>query len=173
MLRRIPFTVCLGTLLAILSIPIQLCMPVYAEETEPECWAVIIGVSHYPCYDYEYCECRPDGEGTGLVFTSWNNGGTSASRAVSHGGEYIADYQRQYQLTIESAYGDPKGEGWYDSGSTAAISITSPEGAMIRRVFTGWSGDFTGTVPAASLIMDAPKRLRRTGALITCGSACA
>jgi hypothetical protein len=99
-------------------------------------------------------------QGTRLVFTSWNDGDTLVSRAISQGGEYTAKYERQYQLTIESAYGVRKGEGWYDSGSTATISVTSPEGTIIRRVFTGWSGDFTGNAAVASLVMDAPKAIK-------------
>lgn len=97
------------------------------------------------------------GEGTRLVFTSWDDGDKSVSRAICHGGEYTANYEMQYQLTVESAYGDPEGEGWYDSGSTATISVTSHEGTIIRRVFTGWSGDFTGTEATASVTVNGPK----------------
>ena len=51
------------------------------------------------------------GTGTRLAFTSWGDGDKSASRAVSHGGEYTAGYKTQCNLTIESAYGDSMGEG--------------------------------------------------------------
>jgi len=95
--------------------------------------------------------------GTRLVFASWDDGYESASRMISHGGEYTANYKTQYQLTVESPYGDPGGEGWYDSGSTATISVTPSRGTVVRRVFTGWSGDLVGTEAAASLSMDGPK----------------
>jgi hypothetical protein len=100
------------------------------------------------------------GEGTRLVFASWNDGDTSVSRAISRGGQYTANYERQYQLTIESAYGARKGEGWYDSGSAATISVIPTEGTIVRQVFTGWSGDFTGTAAVALLVMDAPKAIK-------------
>jgi len=96
-------------------------------------------------------------KGTRLVFTSWDDGDTSVSRTVSRGGEYTAEYQTQHLLTIESAYGDPDGAGWYDSGSTATISVSASEGTIVRRVFAGWSGDFAGPEAAALVTMDAPK----------------
>jgi len=85
------------------------------------------------------------GEGTRLVFASWDDGDKSVSRAISHGGEYRADYETQYQLTIESAWGNPVGQGWYESGEVAHVSVYSPAGIIIRRLFAGWSGDFVGT----------------------------
>ena len=98
-------------------------------------------------------------KGTRLVFTSWDDEDTSVSRAISHGGEYAADYRTQYQLTVESVHGDPNGGGWYDSGEAAHISVSSPTGIVIRRFFAGWSGDFVGTEASASLTMDGPKTI--------------
>lgn len=100
------------------------------------------------------------GEGTRLVFTSWDDGVRAASRTVSDGGEYASDYGTQYLLTIDSAHGDPVGEGWYDSGSVATISVNSPQGGIIRRVFTGWSGDLDGAEMTALVTMDGPKIAR-------------
>lgn len=96
-------------------------------------------------------------DGTRLVFASWGDGYGSVSRTLSRGGEYTADYKTEYQLTIESPYGDPSGEGWYDSESLATISVAPTQGTMVRRVFTGWSGDLVGNEAAVSLVMDAPK----------------
>ncbi|MBL7167007.1 MAG: caspase family protein [Dehalococcoidales bacterium] len=95
--------------------------------------------------------------GTRLVFVSWDDGYESVSRTISRGGEYRVEYRTQYRLTIESTYGDPKGEGWYDSGSTATVSVTPSQGIVIRRVFAGWSGDLVGAQPAGRLTMDGPK----------------
>jgi hypothetical protein len=97
------------------------------------------------------------GEGTRLVFASWDDGDASVPRAISHGGEYTADYETQYQLTIESAWGNPVGQGWYESGEVAHVSVYSPAGIIIRRLFTGWSGDFVGTEASTLLTMDGPK----------------
>jgi hypothetical protein len=100
------------------------------------------------------------GEGTRLVFISWSDGDKSASRTISQGGEYDVDYNTQYRLTIESPYGSTKGEGWYDSGSEATISITSTEGKIMQHVFTGWSGDLTGQKTTVSVTMDKPRAIK-------------
>jgi len=110
------------------------------------------------------------GSGTRYVFTSWNDGDTSVSRTISHGGVYTANYKTQHQLLIESAYGEPEGQGWYDAGSTATISVTSIEEPTTRYIFTGWSGDYSGDTATASVIMDSPKTITtnwRTDYLLT------
>ncbi|MBM4446281.1 MAG: hypothetical protein FJ023_02880 [Chloroflexi bacterium] len=99
-------------------------------------------------------------EGTRLMFTSWNDGDKSISRTISQGGEYTANYKTQYTLELESPYGSPKGEGWYDSGSRATISTSSTEGKIIQHIFTGWSGDFTGQEATALVTMDKPKTIK-------------
>jgi hypothetical protein len=110
------------------------------------------------------------GRGTRYVFTSWNDGDTSVSRTISHGGVYTANYQVQHQLVIESAYGEPEGQGWYDAGSTATISVTSIEEPATRHIFTGWSGDYSGDTATASVVMSSPKAITanwRTDYLLT------
>jgi hypothetical protein len=100
------------------------------------------------------------GNGTRLVFTSWNDGDKSSSRVISHGGEYIANYRIQYKLTIESPFGSPRGNGWYDSGSKASFSINSNEGWLIQHIFAGWSGDSTGQEAASAVTMDKAKTIK-------------
>jgi hypothetical protein len=100
------------------------------------------------------------GDGTRLVFTSWNDGGVSSSRVISRGGEYTANYKTQYKLTVESPYGSPGGSGWYDSGSKATVSITADDGNIIQHTFTGWSGDFTGQEANAAVTMDKSKTIK-------------
>ncbi|MFC1875219.1 caspase family protein [Chloroflexota bacterium] len=97
------------------------------------------------------------GVGTRYFFASWDDGDTSASRTISQGGAYTASYKTQYLLTIESAYGEPEGAGWYDADSTALIQVASIEGATTKYIFTGWSGDFSEDTATASVIMDEPK----------------
>jgi hypothetical protein len=99
-------------------------------------------------------------DGTRLVFTSWNDGDMSSSRIVSGGGEYTANYKTQYKLTVESPYGRPEGDGWYDSGSKATVSINANEGTIIQRTFAGWSGDYTGQETTVSLTMDKTKTIK-------------
>jgi len=110
-------------------------------------------------HDFEVVSSVSGGSGIEYAFNSWDDGTKSASRTISHGGAYIANYTTHYYLTVESAYGDPQGEGWYDSGSRATISVTSPQGKIIRQVFTGWSGDFSATTPSASVTMNGPKTI--------------
>jgi len=110
------------------------------------------------------------GRGTRYVFTSWNDGGASVSRAISHGGVYTANYKVQHQLVIESAWGEPEGQGWYDAGSTATISVTSIEEPTTKHIFTGWSGDYSGDTATASVVMSSPKAITanwRTDYLLT------
>ena len=69
-------------------------------------------------------------------------------------------YKTQYYLTVNSAYDTPGGAGWYDSGSTAYATLTSGtvSGAGTQYVFTGWSGDATGTgLTSDAITMNAAK----------------
>ena len=70
---------------------------------------------------------------------------------------YSVNYTTQYYLTVQSERGNPQGTGWYDSGSTATISVTSPLGAIIRQAFAGWSGDSNATAATTAISMDSPK----------------
>jgi hypothetical protein len=72
------------------------------------------------------------------------------------------NWRTEYLLTVESPYGEPEGEGWYFSGSTATISVTSTEGAIIRQIFTGWSGDLSGNTATASITVDSPMAITAT-----------
>jgi hypothetical protein len=69
----------------------------------------------------------------------------------------VANYKTQHYLTVISECGDPGGEEWYDEGSTATFSVTSPVGGIVRKVFTNWSGDSTSTSPSATILIDEPK----------------
>jgi len=69
-------------------------------------------------------------------------------------------YKTQYCLTVISPYDTPGGMGWYDSGSTAYATLATGMvdiTAKVRAVFTGWSGDASGTGLSASIYMDGPK----------------
>ena len=88
---------------------------------------------------------------------SWNDGTKSASRTITQGGDYTVTYKKQYKLTINSMYGNPKGGGWYDDGATAAISVISPDGKLIRQKFNGWYGSIVTTTKEANVIVDTAK----------------
>jgi hypothetical protein len=86
-------------------------------------------------------------------WNSWTNGdglsGASGTYTVPSSDTTVtANYVTQCYLTVDSAYDTPGGAGWYDSGSTAHATLASDTvsgGAGIQDVFTGWSGDASGT----------------------------
>jgi hypothetical protein len=102
--------------------------------------------------------------GTQYAFQNWQvDGVTQTGNPISitldkpH--TAVAMYQVQYYLTIDSSYGNPQGAGWYNSGSTATFSVTSPNGMLIQQVFVQWTGDNPGTATQATIAMDAPKTI--------------
>ncbi len=111
-------------------------------------------------HDFQATSTISGVSGTQYVFDSWNNGSMSSSRTISAGGTYTADYTTQYYLTVESGFGSPRGAGWYDSGSTADISVTANvEQSGARHTFTGWSGDYSGNGASASVVMNKSKKV--------------
>jgi glycoprotein endo-alpha-1,2-mannosidase len=104
------------------------------------------------------------GEGIRAVFIEWVFDGiripeNRISIIMDGPKAAIAKYKIQYYLAVESVYGGPQGEGWYDAGSVATFSVTTPVGTIIQQVFTGWSGDSKATTPTSTIVMDGPKRV--------------
>jgi hypothetical protein len=106
------------------------------------------------------------GSGTQYVFVDWSNdasGSDLTSDPITMDGPKTAtaNWKTQYYLTVDSAYDTPSGEGWYDSGDTAYALLsdgTVSGGIGIQYVFTGWSGDASGSsLTSDPLIMDGPK----------------
>ncbi|MGD9118870.1 MAG: peptidase C14, partial [Dehalococcoidia bacterium] len=96
-------------------------------------------------------------------FTGWSGDYTGNEETVSFvmGSPKTvkANWQSEYLLTIESAYGEPGGAGWYDEGSTTTISVRESVGVLVRHLFTGWSGDVTSGAPTAMLVVDSPVKV--------------
>ena len=73
----------------------------------------------------------------------------------------VFTWQEQYSLTVTTIAGTVSGAGWYNVGTTATAMVSSnmiTSGSGTRYIFTGWSGDATGTdITSNSLIMDSPK----------------
>ncbi|MHB8105396.1 MAG: caspase family protein, partial [Dehalococcoidales bacterium] len=99
------------------------------------------------------------GRGTRYAFSTWGDGNTSNTRVVSKG--YLtATYNIEQLLKLMSSYGDPAGAGWYRDGATATFSVTPYlETPDTRHYFTGWSGDYSGTDAAGSVLMSKPKTI--------------
>ncbi len=99
--------------------------------------------------------------GTQYVFKGWNvdgvlQTGNGVSLTMDKPHKAVATYETQYQLLVDSQYGNPTGAGYYAAGSTATFSVTTPVGVLVQQVFTRWDGDFTGTSPTGSITMDKP-----------------
>jgi len=100
-----------------------------------------------------------------MIFKSWSGDFNSESANLTFTMDSTlslnATWTLQNYLSIVSSFGEPQGEGWYDSGSSAAFSVSSPvdQGNRTRRIFLGWSGGYTGNELSGSVSMDSPKRL--------------
>jgi uncharacterized repeat protein (TIGR02543 family) len=123
----------------------------YTSAPDPMLW--VPGVDH----TITVPELVDTGSGTRYVFTEWNDGYVMVTRVITHGA-YTAYYDKEHMLEVISAFGDPQGSGWYKHGTSAAFSVTDyialPD---TRHYFTGWSGDYSGTSPSATIFMDAPQ----------------
>gem|GEM_PF-1909479 len=101
---------------------------------------------------------------TRYVFSTWvvdddAETGKIVSLIVDAPHTAVAQYETQHYLTVNSGYGEPTGQGWYDEGSVATVAVTSPVGTIVRKVFTQWSGDSTATTLDTSVSIDAPKTI--------------
>jgi len=69
-----------------------------------------------------------------------------------------AEWDNQYYLKVESDFGKPSGKGWYDSGSTATLSVTTPSeaGDGVRYVFSRWGGDYSDESSTATVTVNGP-----------------
>ena len=101
--------------------------------------------------------------GVQYVFVNWvvdgrAQNGTQVSIPMTGPHNAIAVYKTQYLLTVNSpgGLGSPQGSGYYDAGYTAQFSVTSPQGYLIQQVFVQWQGDYTGTTPQGSVVMNGP-----------------
>ena len=97
--------------------------------------------------------------GTGIqyVYASWSDSGaqTHSITAPSSSRTYTANFATQYYLTTSAspaAGGSITPGGWYSSGAIATVSATPNAGY----VFTGFSGDLSGTTNPGSLTMTGP-----------------
>jgi hypothetical protein len=70
-----------------------------------------------------------------------------------------ANWRNEYLLTITSPYGEPEGEGWYKENEAVTISVVPIKGIIIRHIFNGWSGDFSGDIATETLTINSPKAI--------------
>ncbi len=104
----------------------------------------------------------PGSSGTQYAFKGWEvdgaaQSGNGISLTMDKPHTVVAKYETQYQLLIDSPYGNPHGQGYYAAGSTATFSVTTPSGFPVQQIFVRWEGDYTGTSSQGSITMDNPK----------------
>ena len=94
-------------------------------------------------------------------FTNWSGDYTgtlpTASLEMNEPKTLMANWRHEYLLTISSEYSEPTGADWYREGETASLSVEPVQGALIRQVFDGWSGDLTDDDADSSIVMNSPK----------------
>jgi len=104
------------------------------------------------------------GNDTKRFFMGWSGDTTSTQESytitMDSPKTASATWRTQYLLTIMSSYGDPTGQGWYDSGVIANVSVKEvvDHGNGTRRVFSNWTGDLSTNSSVAPTTMDEPKR---------------
>jgi uncharacterized repeat protein (TIGR01451 family) len=100
------------------------------------------------------------GTGTKYIYGSWSDAGAQshAITVPSAVTTYTANFTTQYSLTTAAnppAGGTvtPAGSDYYDKDQVVQVQAVSQP----LFVFTGWSGDLTGTANPATVAMDGPK----------------
>lgn len=108
------------------------------------------------------------GNGTRRLFVSWTGDSTATTPTTSivlTGPKTITPiWKKQYQLTVNSAFGLTTGSGWYDADTVATFSVP-PSYPMQdfmgtlggKYVFQTWSIDSTAPTSTAPITMNVPK----------------
>jgi len=103
--------------------------------------------------------------GRRLVFQGWSvdsqgtQSGSSLNLVMNSPHTVTAVYGQQYYLNVQTDQGVTSGSGWYDSGSTAQIYVSTPVSTSygVNIVFNGWQGDVTSSNQSTNVLMDGPK----------------
>jgi len=104
-----------------------------------------------------------EGENIRHLFIKWSDGENKNSREIIIEKDTIihAIYETQYFLKVFSQYGEVIGSGWYNKFEKVFVKINSTIiyiNKNIRKVFTNWSGDASGSESTSSIIfMNSPK----------------
>ncbi len=88
------------------------------------------------------------------IFNRWSDG-LSKNHQITVPEDttiYTAYFDTSYFLKIDSEYGTPMGEGWYNPGSTAQVSIDSiaEDTVNVRQRFIKWTGVGDGSVNSSA-----------------------
>jgi M6 family metalloprotease-like protein len=102
-------------------------------------------------------------DSTQYVFKGWsgtNSNSSLLSLQMSQPLDLVAQFQKQFYLKVKSEFGNPTGGGWYDNGTRATFSVSSPYYASPteRYAFDSWSGS-QSTEAEVSVDMDQPRTM--------------
>ena len=106
--------------------------------------------------------------GSQLVFTGWTLDGNSNQAAptlqMNSPHSLIAQYKQQYYLTVSSDQGVASGQGRYDAGTYAQISVSSPASPSygINLTFNGWQGSIQSSSQSTTVLMNGPMSVTAT-----------
>ncbi len=108
--------------------------------------------------------------GSRLAFQGWSvdgqgtQSGSSLNVVMDAPHTVTAVYGQQYYLNVQSDQGVSSGSGWYDSGSTAQIYVSTPVSTSygVSIVFNGWQGDIQSSSQSTTVVMDGPKNVIAT-----------
>jgi len=108
--------------------------------------------------------------GSQLAFNGWtvdgssNQGGSTLSLQMNSPHVVVAQYVQQYYLTVQSPQGVTSGQGWYNAGSNAPISVSTPPSPMfgVNYVFDGWQGSIQSSSQSTTVLMNGPMTVTAT-----------
>jgi hypothetical protein len=99
-----------------------------------------------------------------LNFQGWSvdgaapQSGSTLSLVMNAPHTATAVYGQQYYLNVQSDQGVTSGSGWYDAGSTAQFSVSTPISTQygVSIVFNGWTGDVQSSSQSSTAVMNGP-----------------
>jgi hypothetical protein len=108
--------------------------------------------------------------GSRLVFEGWSVDGQgpqsnpSLNLVMNSAHNVTALYGQQYYLNVQTDQGVATGSGWYDSGSTAQIYVSTPISTTygVSIVFNGWQGSIQSSNQTTSVLMNGPMNVVAT-----------
>ena len=108
--------------------------------------------------------------GSRLIFQGWSvdgqapQSGPSLNLVMNSPHNVTALYGQQYYLNVQTDQGVATGSGWYDSGSTAQIYVSTPVSTSygVNIVFNGWQGAIQSSNQSASVVMNGPMNVVAT-----------
>ncbi|WP_455367783.1 hypothetical protein [[Eubacterium] cellulosolvens] len=100
------------------------------------------------------------------VFDEWDDRDLNPDRSFISDKKmvYVANYKLQYRLEVTTEHGTAGGEGWYDAGARARLSVDQEvpvEGRLasfgVKYVFESWVGDINSSSHRTTILMNSPK----------------